>query len=321
MTEGQQILVTGGAGFIGSHLVERLLRERQRVVVIDDLSTGNRENLASVATHPNLRLIIAKISTCAELPELVAQSAAIYHLAAAVGVDLVIKEPIHVLATNQHETEVLLAQAAKNPVPTLVASTSEVYGKSEKAVFREDDDLLIGPPHHSRWGYACSKLMDEFLALAYARQYRLPVVIARLFNTVGPRQTGRFGMVLPRFIAATRQNKPLKVFGDGRQTRCFCYVLDTVEALIRLLHTPAAFGQIFNVGGTEEVTIHELAQKVIDTLHSTSAIELVPYEQAYAPGFEDMRRRKPSVDKLAQTIGFRPQTSLQEIIQRTVASD
>ncbi|MEK7781289.1 MAG: NAD-dependent epimerase/dehydratase family protein, partial [Verrucomicrobiota bacterium] len=241
-------------------------------------------------------------------------------LAAAVGVDLVVKSPIHVLATNQHETEVLLAAAAKHRVPTLVASTSEVYGKSEKVAFSEDDDLLIGPPHHARWGYACSKLMDEFLALAYAKEYELPVVIARMFNTVGPRQTGRFGMVLPRFIAAARQNEPVRVFGDGQQSRCFCYVLDTVEALVRLMKAPAAAGQIFNIGSTEEITIRELAQRVIETLGSKSTIELLPYDKAYAPGFDDMRRRKPVVEKLERAIGFRPQTSLRDIIQRTAES-
>ena len=320
MTPDQHILVTGGAGFIGAHLVERLLAEGNSVVVVDDLSTGSRENLGAVETHPRLRVIEAKISTCAELPELVAQAKSIFHLAAAVGVDLVVKSPIHVLATNQHETEVLLAVAAKHRIPTLVASTSEVYGKSEKVAFSEEDDLLIGPPHHSRWGYACSKLMDEFLALAYAREYELPVVIARMFNTVGPRQTGRFGMVLPRFIASARKNEPIKVFGDGQQTRCFCYVLDTVEALVRLMKTPAARGQIFNIGNTEEVTILELAQRVIETLGSKSTIELLPYDKAYAPGFDDMRRRKPMVEKLERTIGFRPQTSLREIIHRTAES-
>lgn len=317
MSTTKHVLVTGGAGFIGSHLVERLLRENHRVVVVDDFSTGSRENLARVQNHPGLRVIEAKISHCAELPELVASAETIYHLAAAVGVDLVVKSPIHVLATNQHETEVLLALAAKTRVPTLVASTSEVYGKSEKAEFSEDDDLLIGPPHHSRWGYACSKLMDEFLALAYAREYELPVVIARMFNTVGPRQTGRFGMVLPRFIASARNHEPIKVFGDGQQTRCFCYVLDTVEALVRLMKTPGAHSQIFNIGSTEEVTIKELAQRVIETLGSKSTIELLPYAKAYAPGFDDMRRRKPLVEKLEHAIGFRPQTSLREIIQRT----
>lgn len=317
MSEPKHILVTGGAGFIGSHLVERLLTEGNRVVVVDDFSTGSRENLGGIQTNPNLRIVAAKISDCAELPELVANSSSIFHLAAAVGVDLVVKSPIHVLATNQHETEVLLAIAAKHRVSTLVASTSEVYGKSEKAAFSEDDDLLIGPPHHSRWGYACSKLMDEFLALAYAHEYELPVVIARMFNTVGPRQTGRFGMVLPRFIAAAKKNEPLRVFGDGQQSRCFCYVSDTVEALLRLMKTPAARSQIFNIGSTEEVTIRELAQRVIETLGSKSAIELLPYEKAYAPGFDDMRRRKPMVEKLERAIGFRPQTSLKEIIART----
>ena len=320
MSSSKHILVTGGAGFIGGHLVERLLADGQTVVVLDDLSTGSRDNLAAVANHPRLRVIEAKISTCGDLPELVAAAETIYHLAAAVGVDLVVKAPIHVLATNQHETEVLLAAAAKHGVPTLVASTSEVYGKSEKTAFSEEDDLLIGPPHHSRWGYACSKLMDEFLALAYAREYELPVIIARMFNTVGPRQTGRFGMVLPRFIASAQKNEPVRVFGDGQQTRCFCYVLDTVEALLRLMKTPAARGQIFNIGNTEEVTILELAQRVIETLGSKSQVEFLPYDQAYAPGFDDMRRRKPLVEKLERMIGFRPQTSLREIIQRTAES-
>lgn len=317
MSAARHILVTGGAGFIGGHLVERLLREGHRVVVLDDLSTGNLDNLSAVRANPNLRIIEGKISTCAALPELVTNAESIFHLAAAVGVDLVVKSPIHVLATNLKETEVLLEAAAPQRVPTLIASTSEVYGKSEKTAFREDDDLLIGPPHHARWGYACSKLMDEFLALAYTKERGLPVTIVRLFNTVGPRQTGRYGMVLPRFIAAARRNEPLKVFGDGLQSRCFCYVLDTVEALVRLQKTPAARGEIFNIGNTEEVTIRELAQRVIETLGSKSQVELLPYEQAYAPGFDDMRRRKPVVEKLERTIGFRPQTSLREIIERT----
>jgi UDP-glucose 4-epimerase len=320
MSSVKHVLVTGGAGFIGSHLVERLLVEGKSVVVLDDLSTGSRENLASVTANKNLRLVAGKISACSELPELVANAESIFHLAAAVGVDLVVKSPIHVLATNLHETEVLLKAAAPHRVPLVMASTSEVYGKSEKAAFSEDDDLLIGPPLHSRWGYACSKLMDEFLALAYAQERELPVVIVRLFNTVGPRQTGRYGMVLPRFIAAARKNEPLRVFGDGQQSRCFCYVLDAVEALVRLQKTPAARGEIFNIGNTEEVTILELARRVIETLGSQSVIEFLPYEKAYAPGFDDMRRRKPVVEKLERTIGFRPQTSLREIIERTAES-
>ncbi len=311
------VLVTGGSGFIGSHLVERLLADGKRVVVLDDLSTGNSDNLKAVAANPNLRVIAGKISTCADLPDLVRNSESIFHLAAAVGVDLVVKSPIHVLETNLHETEVLLKAAAAHRVPILIASTSEVYGKSEKPAFSEDDDLLIGPPQHSRWGYACSKLMDEFLALAYAKERELPVVIVRLFNTVGPRQTGRYGMVLPRFIAAAKSGEALRVFGDGKQSRCFCYVLDTVEALVRLQNSPAARGNIFNIGGTEEVTILELAQRVIETLGSKSKIELIPYSEAYAPGFDDMRRRKPVVEKLEKTTGFRPQTLLAEIIRRT----
>jgi len=317
MTGKRHILVTGGAGFIGSHLVERLLADGKSVVVVDDLSTGSLENLCTVKSHPKLRVIQSKISACEELPKIAAQAESVYHLAAAVGVELVVNSPIHVLETNLHETEVLLAAAAPHRVPVLVASTSEVYGKSQQPAFNEGDDLLIGPPHQSRWGYACSKLMDEFLALAFAKERALPVVIARLFNTVGPRQTGRYGMVLPRFIAAARQNRPLKVFGDGGQSRCFCYVLDTIEALARLQITREARGEVFNVGGTEEVTILDLAKLVIETLDSRSGIEFVPYAEAYAPGFDDMRRRKPVVEKLARVTGYRPATPLQEIIKRT----
>lgn len=316
----KHILVTGGAGFIGSHLVERLLEAGKSVVVVDDLSTGNRENLRALETHPRLRVIQSKISTCAELPELVVQAESIFHLAAAVGVELVVKSPIHVLETNLHETEVLLETAAPHHVPLLVASTSEVYGKSQKAAFGEEDDLLIGPPHQSRWSYACSKLMDEFLALAYAQERALPVVIVRLFNTVGPRQTGRYGMVLPRFIAAARKGEPLRVFGDGQQSRCFCYVLDTVEALVRLQNSPAARGEVFNIGGTEEISILDLAKRVVETLGSKSPIEFVPYAEAYAPGFDDMRRRKPVVEKLERVTGFRPKTTLREIIEHTAES-
>jgi UDP-glucose 4-epimerase len=311
------ILVTGGAGFIGSHLVEHLLGNGKRVIVIDDLSTGSVENLRSVSNEPGLRVIQAKVSECAELDEIVAGAESIYHLAAGVGVELVVNSPIHVLQTNLHETEVLLKAASAPRTPVLITSTSEVYGKSQKPGFSEEDDLLIGPPDQARWGYACSKLMDEFLALAYAKEKALPVVIVRLFNTVGPRQTGRYGMVLPRFIAAARANQPLKVYGDGQQTRCFCYVADAVEALVRLQTCPAARGQVFNVGSTEEVSIRELAERVITILGSNSGMELVAYNKAYAPGFDDMRRRKPQLEKLAKVTGFKPLTSLEEIIRRT----
>ena len=317
MKNAKHILVTGGAGFIGAHLVERLLKDGKNVVVIDDLSTGSRDNLRAVATNKNFRFIQSKISNCEELPELAANAEFVFHLAATVGVELVVKSALHVLEASFNETQILLRAAAKNSTPILFTSTSEVYGKSAKPEFSEEDDLLIGPPGQSRWSYACSKLTDEFLALAYAREKNLPVTIARLFNTVGPRQTGRYGMVLPRFIAAARAGEPLKVFGDGRQTRCFCLVNDVVEALVRLQHCEPARGEIFNIGGTEEISILELAKLVVTTLGSKSKIELVSYEQAYAPGFDDMRRRKPLVNKLARCVNFKPATPLREIIRLT----
>jgi UDP-glucose 4-epimerase len=312
--------VTGGAGFIGSHLVERLLADGKSVVVVDDLSTGRLENLRAVRAHARLRVVQSRVSTCPDLAQLVVGAESIYHLAAAVGVELVVRSPIHVLETNLHETEVLLEAAAGPGVPVLLASTSEVYGKSRKDAFGEEDDLLIGPPHQARWCYACSKLMDEFLALAYAKERALPVIIARLFNSVGPRQTGQYGMVLPRFIGAAKSGQPLRVYGDGQQTRCFCYVRDTVEALVRLQNCPAARGQVFNVGGTEEIRILDLAKRVIEMLESESAIELIPYNQAYEPGFDDMRRRKPVVKKLAAAVGFSPRTDLRTIIELTAAA-
>ncbi len=318
-SSSSRVLVTGGAGFIGAHLVERLLQDGKSVVVMDDLSTGSRDNLRAVAQHRNFRFIQSKISTCAELPELAAEAEYIFHLAATVGVDLVVQSALHVLEASFHETQILLRAAAKNSTPLLLTSTSEVYGKSAKPEFSEDDDLLIGPPTHSRWSYASAKLTDEFLALAYAREKKLPITIARLFNTVGPRQTGRYGMVLPRFIAAARAGEPLRVFGDGAQSRCFCLVHDVVEALVRLQHCPAARGEIFNIGGTEEVSILDLAKLVVATLDSKSPIELIAYDQAYAPGFDDMRRRKPLVDKLERWVNFKPQTTLCDIIRLTAA--
>jgi len=317
MKNGKHILVTGGAGFIGAHLVERLLKDGKTVVVIDDLSTGSRDNLRAVAQHRNFRFIQTKISAYTELPELAAEAEYIFHLAATVGVELVVKSARHVLEASFNETQILLRAAVKNSTPILFTSTSEVYGKSAKAEFSEDDDLLIGPPTHSRWSYASAKLTDEFLALAYAHEKNLPVTIARLFNTVGPRQTGRYGMVLPRFIAAAKADEPLKVFGDGAQSRCFGFVHDVVEALVRLQKCEPARGEIFNIGGTEEISILELAKLVVATLGSKSQIELIPYDQAYAPGFDDMRRRKPRVEKLERCVSFKPQTALREIIRLT----
>lgn len=313
----KHFVVTGGAGFIGSHLVERLLADGARVTVVDDLSTGSLDNLAAVAREPRLQVLTSRVGDCAELPALVRSARGVFHLAAAVGVELVVKRPRQTIETNLDETEAVLQAAAPHGVTVFVASSSEVYGKSRQPVFRETDDLLIGPPTLLRWSYACSKLMDEFLALAYAREYRLPVVVTRLFNTVGPRQTGSYGMVLPRFIAAARTGAPLQVFGDGRQSRCFSFVLDTVEALLRLEQCSTSRGEVFNIGGSEEVTIRHLARRVIALLKSSSRVELVPYDEAYAPGFEDMRRRRPAVDKLLRHTGFRPATPLDEIIRRT----
>jgi UDP-glucose 4-epimerase len=319
VSDTKNILVTGGAGFIGSHLVERLLAGGHPVTIIDDLSTGSLENLAAVRGHPGLTVVTGRISACDGLGEMVGGCQAIYHLAAAVGVDLVMTSGLRTIETNLRETQVILDAASAAGVPLLLTSTSEVYGKSRRAAFSEEDDLLIGPPHLSRWSYACSKLMDEFLALAHAKEHGTPVVIARLFNTVGPRQTGQYGMVLPRFIQAARLGRPLRVYGDGRQTRCFCAVQDAVEALVRLQNCPAARGEVFNIGSTEEISIGRLAEMVVAQLKSSSAIEFIPYEKALPAGFEDMLRRKPVVAKLARYVGFQPATPLSEIIERTAA--
>jgi UDP-glucose 4-epimerase len=315
------IIVTGGAGFIGSHLVERLLADRKTVVVIDDLSTGSLANLEAMKAHPRLRVIESRVSDCGELAALVSEAESIYHLAAAVGVELVLNSPLRSIQTNLHETEAILEAASWHQVPVLLTSSSEVYGKSQKESFSEEDDLLIGPPTHPRWGYACSKLMDEFLALACARERGLPVIIARLFNTVGPRQTGRYGMVLPRFIAAAKAGEPLRVFGDGRQTRCFCDVRDVVEALVRLQDCVQARGQVFNVGGTQEVSVIDLANRVIATAGSRSVIKVIPYSEAYTADFEDMLRRKPSINKLAALLSFTPRTNLGEMIQNALSRE
>jgi UDP-glucose 4-epimerase len=319
MSLPDHFLVTGGAGFIGSYLVERLLADGNAVTVIDDLSTGSLENLRGVISNSNLRVFESKVSECRALSEIVAESEAIYHLAAAVGVELVVNSPIRTIETNLRETEVILEAASRYGVPILLTSTSEVYGKSQKPAFSEQDDLLIGPPHLGRWSYACSKLMDEFLAMAYVRERKLPVTIARLFNTVGPRQTGKYGMVLPRFIAAAGAGLPLKVYGDGSQTRCFCYVEDTVEALLRLARTAAAVGEVINVGSEEQTSVLDLAHRVVSLMNSSAPIKLVPYEVALAPGFEDMRNRRPSIEKLWRLTGFRPSRPLDEIIRLIAA--
>ncbi len=328
------VIVTGGAGFIGSHLVERLLKDGFQVAVIDDFSTGSHDNLKDFAGHPQIQIASCKISECVYLQEWVKKAVFIYHLAATVGVELVMKSALQVLEDGFDETRVLLRAAADAGTPVLLTSTSEVYGKSSRDSFDEEDDLLIGPPGQPRWSYACSKLADEFMAFAYARERQLPVIIARLFNTVGPRQTGRYGMVLPRFIASAQNCENLKVFGDGLQTRCFCLVHDVVEALVRLQKCPSAAGQVFNIGSTEEISILELARLVVSTLESSSGVEMVPYANAYplnsnrdgldrsqiSPVVDDMRRRKPSVGKLHHFTGYVPRTSLKEIILITARS-
>lgn len=314
------VLVTGGAGFIGSHLVERLLRDGESVVVLDDFSTGSERNLAGVAGHPRLRLIQGGVSEQCDLTALVAECRFVFHLAAAVGVELVVTSPIRTIETNLRETEAILVAAAAGGVPLLLTSTSEVYGKSTRSEFAEEDDLLIGAPTLGRWSYACSKLMDEFLALAYMRERGLPVTVVRLFNTVGPRQTGRYGMVLPRFVSAALRGEPLRVYGDGGQSRCFCHVADTVEALRRLQLAPDARGEVVNVGNDQPITIRALAERVLELTGSSSSLESVPYEKAYAAGFEDMRQRRPALQKLERLTGFRPRRPLDDIIHEVAES-
>ncbi|MCL6540370.1 NAD-dependent epimerase/dehydratase family protein [Roseiflexus sp.] len=314
----RSILITGGAGFIGSHLADALIERGDRVAIIDDLSTGAVANIRHLKGHPNFSYTLDTIANEAVLAELIDESDAVVHLAAAVGVQLIVQSPVRTIETNVNGTELVLRWAAKKGKTVLIASTSEVYGKSERAPFREDDDLVLGPSTINRWSYACSKLLDEFLALAYHKERDLPVIIARLFNTVGPRQTGRYGMVVPRFVRAALRDVPLRVYGDGQQTRCFCYVGDTVRALIALLDHPDAVGKIFNVGNPQEVSILELAQRVVKLAQSSSPIVLVPYEHAYEAGFEDMRRRVPDISRLTALTGFRPTLDLDDIIRTVI---
>lgn len=314
----RSILITGGAGFIGSHLADALIARGDRVAIIDDLSTGAVANIRHLKGHPNFSYTLDTIANEAVLAELIDESDAVVHLAAAVGVQLIVQSPVRTIETNVNGTELVLRWAAKKGKTVLLASTSEVYGKSERVPFREDDDLVLGPSTMGRWSYACSKLLDEFLALAYYKERDLPVIIARLFNTVGPRQTGRYGMVLPRFVRAALRDVPLRVYGDGQQTRCFCYVGDTVRALIALLDHPDAVGKIFNVGNPQEVSILELAQRVVRLANSSSPIVLVSYEHAYEAGFEDMRRRVPDISRLTALTGFRPTLDLDDIIRTVI---
>jgi UDP-glucose 4-epimerase len=313
-----KILITGGAGFIGSHLAEALLKAGHHVTIIDNLSTGRLENIQHLLAHPLFDFAIEKISNQIVMDRLVSECELIFHLAAAVGVKLVVQEPVRTIETNVMATEMVLKTALRYRVKVLVASTSEVYGKGSSFPFHEDDDIVLGPTSRHRWAYAASKMVDEFLSLAYYRQYDLPIVNFRLFNTIGPRQTGRYGMVVPSFVRQALAGEPLTVYGDGRQARCFCDVADAVKALILLAESPAAVGQLFNIGSTEEITIFELAQKIIDLTKSSSPIKFVSYDDAYGPGFEDMRRRVPDISKIGAAVGWAPRLTLQDTLMRLI---
>ena len=312
-------LITGGAGFIGSHLCELLLNQGHRIVVIDDLSTGRLQNIAHLRPLPRFQFVRETILNAQVLDRLTSEADVVVHLAAAVGVQLIVQDPVHTIQTNIMGTEAVLTAAYRYGCKVFIASTSEVYGKGVQVPFREEDDRLMGPTTRSRWAYATSKAVDEFLGLAYYRQFELPVVIGRLFNTVGPRQTGRYGMVVPRLARQALSGEPLTVYGDGTQSRCFCDVADTTRAIAQLCEHEGALGNVFNVGATEEISIRAVAERIIALSGSRSQILFVPYEQAYAPGFEDMQRRVPSLDKIRALIGYSPLYSLDDTLRRVIA--
>lgn len=307
-------LITGGAGFVGSHLAEELLRRGHEVFVLDDLSTGSIENIRHLKTHDRFHYTIDTVMNRQLTAELVDSVDVVYHLAAAVGVKLIVESPVRTIETNIQATEVVLSLANKKKRPVFVASTSEVYGKSTEFPFREDGDIVMGNTTKGRWSYACSKAIDEFLAIAYWKEKKLPTVVARLFNTVGPRQTGQYGMVIPNFVRQALAGQPITVYGDGKQSRCFCHVSDVVRALIGVMERPEAYGNVYNIGGHEEISIHDLAKQVREVAGSTSEIVFVPYEQAYEQGFEDMVRRVPDTSKLRNLIGWQPTIPLQQVL-------
>jgi UDP-glucose 4-epimerase len=315
----EKVLVTGGAGFIGGHLCEALVHKGHHVVAIDDLSTGRLENIQQLRQLPNFQFVRETIMNAQVLDRLTSEADIVIHLAAAVGVKLIVEDPVRTIATNIMGSEAVLTTANRYGCKVLIASTSEVYGKGVKVPFQEEDDRLMGSTTNSRWAYATSKAVDEFLGLAYHRQFGLPVVIMRFFNTVGPRQTGQYGMVVPRFVRQALHGEPITIYGDGEQTRCFGDVMDVIGAVLKLADHPAAVGKVFNVGSTEEVTIRQLAERVIALTGSKSEIVYVPYDMAYAPGFEDMRRRVPSLEKIAGLIGYAPRHSLDDTLRRVIA--
>ncbi|NUP88628.1 MAG: GDP-mannose 4,6-dehydratase [Candidatus Sumerlaeia bacterium] len=313
------ILITGGCGFIGSHLAEVLLQRGHHVSVIDDLSTGSINNIAPLRRHARFEHRIDSVLNRPLMAELIDAADQVYHLAAAVGVRLIVERPVETIETNIRGTEVVLDLASRKGKPVLIASSSEVYGKGARIPFAEDDDCVLGPSIRPRWSYACSKLIDEFLALAHHKQRGLPTVVARFFNTVGPRQTGAYGMVIPRMIDAAQAGQPITVHGDGQQTRTFCHVLDTVDAITALMAAPGAVGQVFNVGGEEEITIEALARLVIEVTGSSSEIRFVPYREVFGEGFEDLRRRVPDTGRLRSLVDWSPQRTLRQIIEDAVA--
>ena len=308
------VLITGGAGFIGSHLTEALLQRGDTVSVLDNLSTGAAANIQGLQGHPRFTFVMASLDDAAALNEIAGRADAIVHLAAAVGVQLILEHPTQTIETNVLGTHALLAAARQYGCHTLIASSSEVYGKSRSLPYSESDDLILGPPNTTRWVYAATKLLDEFLALAAHQEFGLPLTILRFFNVVGPRQSGRFGMVLPRFIRQALRGQPVTVYGDGMQTRCFCHVADVVQAIVGLLGRTSASGQIYNIGSNHEVTIRELAEQIVDRADSASPIHYLPYGQAYAAGFEDLRRRVPNISKIAEEIGWKPTHLLPKIL-------
>jgi UDP-glucose 4-epimerase len=310
--------ITGGAGFIGSHLAERLLADGHEVIVLDNLSTGSIDNIAHLKGRKGFSYTIDTVTNESLLAELIDRSDVVFHLAAAVGVKLIVEQPVHTIETNVHGTEVVLKHANKKKKLVFIASTSEVYGKSADVPFREAADLVLGPSAKHRWAYACSKLIDEFLALAYWKEKKLPVVIVRLFNTVGPRQTGRYGMVLPTFVRQALAGHPITVFGDGTQSRSFTYVGDVIDALVRLATNPRAIGEVFNIGNMGEVTIGDLAVRVKELAGSCSPIHYIPYDQAYEAGFEDMPRRVPDISKIRNFVGYEPKLQLDDIIRSVI---
>ncbi|HEV2489386.1 MAG TPA: GDP-mannose 4,6-dehydratase [Candidatus Acidoferrales bacterium] len=311
-------LITGGAGFIGSHLAEALLARGDEVFILDDLSTGSVENIRHLKANCRFHSTFDSLQDRHLLAELVDESEVVFHLAAAVGVRLIVESPVRTIETNVNGTQLVLEAASKKKKLVFTASTSEVYGKSDKIPFREDSDLVLGPTTKGRWSYAASKALDEFLALSYWKEKQLPVIVARFFNTVGPRQTGRYGMVLPNFVSQSLDGAPITVFGSGQQSRCFCDVQDAVEAAVRLVEREQAVGEVVNIGGDQEVTIEMLAHVVKQRTESPSPIEYVPYDRAYEPGFEDMNRRVPSLEKLQALTGFRPTTTLETIVDRVI---